>query len=252
MRVRVRFNIASATRFRKKPVVNGRRFGTVARMRTLAISDVHGCLSNLKALWNAIDPQPEDRIIFMGDYIDRGPDSKGVIDYLLALPDPLNITFLTGNHEEKFFLSRMDHTDFDHWMQAWGGPETLASYGGGMEAVPESHWEFLRTTQPYVETDSHIFVHANLEHDVPLAEQLPFTIIHKKFGIPKPHISGKIMICGHTAQKNHIPLNLGHAVCIDTDSSRDGWITCLHVETDRYWQSNADGDIRNGALAATV
>ncbi|MDB4769799.1 serine/threonine protein phosphatase, partial [bacterium] len=80
-------------------------------------------------------------------------------------------------------------------------------------------------------------------------EQLPFTIIHKKFGTPKPHMSGKIMIAGHTAQKSHVPLNLGHAVCIDTDPGRGGWLTCLHVETDKYWQVTEAGELRESALA---
>ncbi len=162
-------------------------------MRTLAIGDIHGCLTPLKTLWETIKPQPEDRIVFMGDYVDRGPDTKGVIDFLISLQNDFNITFLSGNHEEKFFLSRMDKTDLAHWLDVWGGVQTLESYGG-MENVPEGHWEFLRKNRPYLETETHIFVHANLEPDVPLNEQLPFTMIHKKFGTPEPHMSGKVMI----------------------------------------------------------
>lgn len=218
-------------------------------MRTLAISDIHGCLAPLKHMWEVIDPQPEDHLIFMGDYVDRGPDCKGVIDFLISLQKQFNITFLSGNHEEKFFLSEMDLTDREHWLNVWGGPETLESYGpGGFDDIPAEHWEFLRTCKPYIETDTHIFVHANLEHDVPLHEQLPFTIVHKKFGTPKPHCSGKIMIAGHTAQKSHLPLNLGHAVCIDTDVGRGGYLTCLHVETGHYWQTNFEGEVRENSL----
>ncbi len=217
--------------------------------RTLAIGDIHGCLAPLEHLWKIIDPQPEDRIIFIGDYVDRGPDSKGVIDFLINLPPSLDVTFLSGNHEEKFFLSRIDETELAHWLDAWGGGATLESYGpGGFDDVPDSHWRFLREARAYLETDTHIFVHANLEADVPLGDQLPFTLIHKKFGTPEPHRSGKTMICGHTAQKSHIPLNLGHAVCIDTDPGRGGWLTCLHVETDKYWQTNFGGDFREGKI----
>ncbi len=95
------------------------------------------CLAPLQHLWEVIAPQPEDRIIFMGDYIDRGPDSKGVIDFLINLQQQdYDITFLTGNHEEKFFLSEMDLTDRAHWLEVWGGPETLESYGpGGFDDV---------------------------------------------------------------------------------------------------------------------
>ena len=215
-------------------------------MRTLAIGDIHGCLTPLKTLWEAIDPQPEDCIIFLGDYVDRGRKCKEVIDFLIDIEkQDLNVKFLSGNHEEKFFLSQMDLTDREHWIKVWGGTETLKSYGpNGFDDVPEEHWDFLRRTLPYYETEKHIFVHANLEADTPLNQQLPFTLIHKKFGTPKPHMSGKTMVCGHTSQKNHTPLNLGHAICIDTDPGRGGWLTCLDVNSGQYWQTNFDEILR--------
>ena len=217
--------------------------------RTLAIGDVHGCLSALRRLWEFVAPTPDDHVVFLGDYIDRGPDSKGVIDFVIEKQATFHVTCLTGNHEEKFFLAHIDHTELAHWLDAWGGGATLESYGpGGFEDVPEAHWEFLRQNLPYLETDTEIFVHANLEPDLPLAEQPPFTLVHKKFGRPTPHRSGKRMVCGHTAQKSHVPLDLGHALCIDTDPGRGGWLTCLHVEQDTYWQANVDGATRTGAL----
>jgi serine/threonine protein phosphatase 1 len=223
-------------------------------MRTLAIGDIHGCLDPLRRLWDVIDFQKNDRMIFLGDYVDRGPDSKGVIDFLMNLQDQgHNVVFLSGNHEEKFLLAQMDETDRDHWFQAWGGLQTLESYGpNGFADVPPTHWEFLRKASPYFETDTHIFVHANLEADVSLHQQLPFTLIHKKLGRPKPHVSGKVMICGHTSQKTHIPLNLGHAVCIDTDPGRGGWLCCLHAETGDYWQTNFAGELRRGNISQLI
>ena len=223
-------------------------------MRTLAISDIHGCLDALQTLWKALDPQPEDHIIFVGDYVDRGPDSKGVIDFLIEQEKHFKIDCLCGNHEEKFVLSRIDHTDHAHWVDVWGGQETLDSYGPkGMEDVPEEHWAFLFRNKPFVETETHLFVHAYLEAKVSIDQQLPYTLIHQKFnhplyGYPKPHCSGKTMICGHTAQKSHEPLNLGHAVCIDTEVGRGGWLTGLHVETGTYIQANVAGETREGSL----
>lgn len=217
--------------------------------RTLVIGDIHGCLAPLEALWQAVAPRPHDRVIFLGDYVDRGPDSRGVIDFVLDKRERFDVTCLTGNHEEKFLLARIDHTELAHWLEAWGGGATLASYGaGGFDDVPDAHWEFLRQGVPYAESDTHIFVHANLEHDLPLRAQPPFALLHKKLKDPKPHCSGKVMVCGHTAQKAHVPLNLGHAVCIDTDPGRGGWLTCLHVESGNYVQTNFDGERRNGAL----
>ena len=219
-------------------------------MRTLIIGDIHGCLAPLQQLVEVIAPQPDDHLIFVGDYVDRGPDSKGVIDFLLALKETCQTTFLLGNHEEKFLLSHIDKTDLAHWLDAWGGGPTLESYGPeGFDAIPESHWEFLRHLQPHHETENHIFVHANLEHDIPVTKQHSFTLIHKKFGEPLPHQSGKIMVCGHTAQKApHHPLNIGHAINIDTDVGRGGWLTCLHLETSHYWQTNLDSEIRESDL----
>ncbi len=218
--------------------------------RTLVIGDIHGCLAPLERLWQVVAPTPTDHVVFLGDYIDRGPNSKGVIDFILAREAEYDLTCLTGNHEEKFFLARIDDSELAHWLEAWGGGATLASYGaGGFDDVPESHWEFLRRGRPYCETETHIFVHANLEPDLPLPAQPPFTLVHKKFGRPAPHCSGKTMICGHTAQKSHLPLDLGHAVCIDTDPGRGGWLTCLHAETGHYWQTDAGGAHRTGALA---
>ncbi|MDG1363464.1 MAG: metallophosphoesterase family protein, partial [Akkermansiaceae bacterium] len=80
-------------------------------MRTLAISDIHGCLDPLEKMIEIIKPTPEDHLIFVGDYVDRGPNSKGVIDFLINIKNKYNATFLHGNHEEKFLLSHLDKTD---------------------------------------------------------------------------------------------------------------------------------------------
>jgi serine/threonine protein phosphatase 1 len=220
-------------------------------MRTLAIGDIHGCSTALKKMWEVLDPKGSDHVIFLGDYVDRGPDSKGVIDFLIEieLKKCYQLTFLTGNHEEKFFMSKQDPNDLAHWLQFWGGRATLRSYDGSIHNVPQAHWDFLRKAKTHYETETHIFVHANLEADVEVNVQQPYTILHKKFGTPLPHMSGKIMVCGHTAQKNHKPLHIGHAVCIDTDTDRGGWLTCLHVETNTYWQTNENQELRIGKLS---
>ena len=74
--------------------------------RTLAIGDIHGCLDALKHLWKVINPQANDHVIFVGDYVDRGPNSKGVIDFLISLQSDYKVSFLSGNHEEKFLLAK--------------------------------------------------------------------------------------------------------------------------------------------------
>lgn len=218
-------------------------------MRTLVIGDIHGCLTSLKALWKAVAPTKDDHIIFLGDYVDRGPDSKGVIDFLIGVSSDYNITFLTGNHEEKMLLALQYEFELSEWIRKWDAQATLDSYGADSPSdVPQSHWDFIEHCKPYYQTDTHIFVHANLDHRFPIEEQQPYVIIHKKLGTPSPHCSGKTVVLGHTAQKNHLPFNAGHTICIDTDAGRDGWLTCLDVDSGNYWQSNEAGESRTGLL----
>ena len=112
---------------------------------------------------------------------------------------------------------------------------------------PTAHWDFLENDcVDWHETDTHIFVHANIYPQVSLAEQPGFMLRWE--GIDRqnsaPHYSGKILICGHTQQRSGLPLNLGHAVCIDTWAYGDGWLTCLDVMSGRLWQANQAGRVR--------
>ncbi len=98
--------------------------------RTIAIGDVHGCSVALAAVLRAIDPQPEDVIVPLGDYVDRGPDSKGVLDQFLAWSARCTLIPLAGNHEE-MLLDNLEHPhEPDAWLM-YGGQATLDSYGPG-------------------------------------------------------------------------------------------------------------------------
>ena len=66
--------------------------------------------------------------------------------------------------------------------------------------------------------------------------------------VPEKHCSGKVMVCGHSEVRSGVPLNLGHAVCIDTRAYAGGWLTCLDVESGHYWQANERGGVREGEL----
>lgn len=96
-------------------------------MSIIAIGDIHGCPLSLDALLEKVAPTAEDTLLFIGDYIDRGPDSKGVIDRLIKLNDEHNCIFLRGNHEE-LLLGYLDRGEYDLWAIN-GGIQTLASYG---------------------------------------------------------------------------------------------------------------------------
>src|ERR1700686_4607229 len=97
-------------------------------MRQFAIGDVHGCLTALQTLLDRLAPGREDKLIFLGDLIDRGPDSQAVVDTVLQLRQKCLVEVIEGNHEEMLLLSRHDQALFQAWL-SFGGRETLASYG---------------------------------------------------------------------------------------------------------------------------
>lgn len=225
-------------------------------MRTLAIGDIHGCLTAFDAILQLVDPQHDDVVITLGDYVDRGPDSKGVLDRLIELQSRCQLVAIRGNHDLMMQHSRSDLHDFETWL-ASGGRQTVQSYGIEPnwslleDAVIADHWRFLEATcVPYHESDRHYFVHANAYSDMPLDEQPDYMLYWERLsndGVP--HESGKVMVCGHTQQRSGRPLNLGHAVCIDTWVYGDGWLTCLDVKKEAYWQANQRGETRMGLLS---
>ncbi|MGE0431886.1 MAG: metallophosphoesterase family protein [Planctomycetota bacterium] len=227
-------------------------------MRTLAIGDIHGCFTAFRTLLDAVRPTADDVLVTLGDYIDRGPDSRGVIEMLLALGDRCQLVSLLGNHEQMMMDARQSSEHFGYWMMCGGRP-AIDSYSptsetsGRMADVPDSHWQFLDATcKEWHETDDHIFVHAGLYHDVPMSEQPAHMLRWEKLDPydPYSHESGKLVICGHTVQKGGVPLHLGSVVCIDTWAYGGGWLTCMDVASGQYWQSNERGESRTGVVNA--
>jgi serine/threonine protein phosphatase 1 len=218
-------------------------------MRILAIGDIHGCSRALKALLIVVAPTRDDLLITLGDYVDRGPDSKGVLDCLLELDRTVQLIPLRGNHEEMMVMARSG-LDRRMWL-ASGGEATLQSYGRrsddpDFDPVPEAHYAFLEDRcLNWYETDKHFFVHANAYADLPLAEQPPYMLLWERIDGPVRHVSGKTMICGHTRQPTGLPWNMGTTICIDTGAyDRLGWLTCLDVQTGHVWQANQLGKVR--------
>ncbi len=218
-------------------------------MRHLAIGDIHGCATALATLVGYVNPNADDVVVTLGDYVDRGSDSRGVINKLLDLGARCQHVALRGNHE----IMMLDALKSKSWLGPWlgyGGQATLDSYGGSFDQIPADHLKFLRDTlQPFYETDTHFFVHANARADVPLDEQPDAARYWQKFRDPEPHQSGKTMICGHTPQSTGLPVRVNHAVCIDTKVyADDGWLTCIEVESGKTWQANEHGDTRTGSV----
>ena len=222
-------------------------------MRYLAVGDIHGCYRALTALAAYVPFQQDDLIITLGDYVNRGPDTCAVLDWLIEYSKKGELVALRGNHEIMMLQARDSDRDFNRWMDC-GGDATLRSYSpvggsGRLAHVPESHWQFLdEQTRAWFETEKHFFVHANGYPECRLSEQPDYMLYWESFDNPAPHESGKVMVCGHTSQKSGLPLNIGHAVCIDTWACGNGWLTCLDVGSGRYWQANEQGETRSDWL----
>jgi serine/threonine protein phosphatase 1 len=218
-------------------------------VRYLAIGDIHGCIRSLTALAAFVPFQADDVVVALGDYVNRGPDSCAVLDWLINYRRKRKLIPLRGNHELMMLQARNSDEALGRWLEC-GGDAALASYShfgdrGKLVDVPDSHWQFLENeTLGWFETDSHFFVHANAYPNCALDEQPDLMLYWESFNDPPPHQSGKVMVCGHTQQKSGIPRNIGHAVCIDTGACKGGWLTCLDVAAGKYWQTNERGETR--------
>ncbi len=224
-------------------------------MRTLAIGDIHGFFNALNTLLGMLNPD-EDRLIFLGDYVDRGPDSRGALDQLIALSKNPNHVFLRGNHDEWMLRARTEKRWFKTWIgDGVGGKETLRSYGASsfkssaMDLVPPTHWQFLEGTRLFFENDSHLFVHASLSWQVPEDTDSQVLLWRSVHDIV-PQQNGKRVVCGHTPQPSGLPLDLGFAVGIDTFCSGTRWLSALDVESNEVFQSRENGDTRRFVLGA--
>lgn len=215
--------------------------------RTIAISDIHGCLAALDTLLAAIEPQPADTLVLLGDYIDRGPHSRGVIERLLSLRQKCHLVPLLGNHDEMMLDIYDGQTDlYIDWLM-FGGNTTLESYGTlRPEEIPTAHIEFLRNCLLYYETDRHFFLHGTYLAELPLDKQPRKIVLWESLRTCQPgrHCSGKMAIVGHTSQKSGEILDLGYLKCIDTRCYDQGWLTALDVDTDQVWQANKRGERR--------
>ena len=188
------------------------------------IGDIHGCLRPLQRLLGKIEPQPGDEVIFIGDYIDRGPQSREVVEYLLGLT--YRCVFLLGNHE-KMLLDFLAGDDRGLYL-ANGGLATLQSYGGDASEIPPAHIRFYRSLRPMYEARGYLFAHAGIRPMVPLDKQKVDDLvwIRQEFfqfvgRFPKP------VVFGHTPLRQVLlaPDRIG----IDTGCVYGGKLTCLQL-----------------------
>ncbi|MEM9279827.1 MAG: metallophosphoesterase family protein, partial [Pseudomonadota bacterium] len=170
-----------------------------AGLRIYAVGDVHGCLSELRNLMDKISvdihsrPIPEYKIVFLGDYVDRGPDSNGCVQYLMDLSnsDP-NIICLLGNHEDKLLKFLNQPMELAESFFGYGGRELCLSYGVEIgcssvspadvrdelvHALPSVHLSFLSNLKTHVTFGDYFFVHAGIRPGVALGQQDPHDLI---------------------------------------------------------------------------
>jgi len=203
-----------------------------------AIGDIHGNLSHLERLMEEIKPSlspQRDTLVFLGDYIDRGPDSKGVVDFILQLRTELpHLRCLKGNHEAMFLEWLLNGKDYDLYLYNGGGA-TIRSYSQhGEFTLPQEHLDFFTSLLLYYETEQYLFVHAGLRGGIPLEDQDPHDLIwiRDEF-ILSPHDFGKMVVFGHTPLQRvfRAPNKIG----IDTGAVYGGKLTCLELPAQKLY-----------------
>ena len=214
--------------------------------RVFAIGDLHGCVDELNVLLDHLDPGAADELVFLGDYIDRGPTPKGVIDRLLRLRrEGVRTVFLKGNHEDMF----LDFLGFGGtYGEAFlynGGAATLRSYGIEGESgpdvaqqLPPEHLDFLRQLQIHHRNGDFLFVHAGLRPDRPLERQTKEDLlwIREDF-TEQPHDLGCTVLSGHTPYRD-VRLDLPYKIGLDTGLVYRNKLSCFDVVNKSLHQVN--------------
>ena len=218
--------------------------------RTFVIGDIHGCHAPFLRLLEKMQPNPEqDRLVFLGDYVNRGPNSKELITELILLQRKMpHSVFLRGNHEV-MLADYLKGRGKDLFFSA-GGKTTISSYGADINdhtslgvTLPKSHRHFLKNLLPYWQDENYIYVHAGLEPGRHLSQQRPewlYWADREKFINTYFNLSKRI-IFGHFSQKK--PLIMSDKIGIDCGAVYGGFLTCLilpdlkfiKVTSPQYW-----------------
>jgi serine/threonine protein phosphatase 1 len=207
--------------------------------RVYIIGDIHGCLDMLTKLMDKIDWRSDrDTLIFLGDYIDRGENSKGVVDLMLKLlKTSSHVHCLMGNHEDIFlnFLAGVDMTTF----LSNGGETTLESYlVDGEILIPPDHITFFKSLRTWIELDDYYVVHAGLRPGVEIEGQTHEDLIWIRDSfIFSDYDFGKKVIFGHTPFTK--PLVTDNKIGLDTGAVYGNRLTCLELPSMKFYSVEA-------------
>ncbi|MBP3193736.1 metallophosphoesterase family protein [Natronogracilivirga saccharolytica] len=193
----------------------------------IAIGDIHGCVNSLEALLEKVSGYNDRTFIFIGDYIDRGPDSRSVIDLVIGFSEDHDCIFLRGNHEQ-MFMDALETGDHNLWLLN-GGDQTLSSYNVHYAVeLPSEHIEFFAKTPLWLDTPQYFFIHGGLDPKRSIKEQCDSPDI-EEFGMwRRDHVDSpvkweKTLVFGHTPFTE--PLHEERKIGIDTGCvfSRQGY-----------------------------
>lgn len=168
-----------------------------------AVADIHGCIKTFRKLLERSGLTRHDTLYLLGDYIDRGPDSRGVLAQIMALIEGgYDIRPLRGNHEEMMLRTyRQQHDELSWcWVHEWGNATTRSFSVCDLAAIPVCYWNFMEALPLYEQTEQHVFVHGCFDHEVtrPLQDTSPFFML---WGNTRHHngINGKQVVSGHVS-----------------------------------------------------
>lgn len=200
--------------------------------RYIAFGDIHGMFDEFERLFNKIPKEETDILVFIGDYVDRGPKNKHVIDFLMNLPVSNKAVFLRGNHEDMIIQSLI-HSNFDLCWRQNGGMETLRDFGivasGQFE---QKYMDFFKATELFYQPEGAnlLFVHAGVNPLFPLNEQHPFDImwIRDDFLNSTKDFGPKI-VHGHTPHMRGIDIR-PNRINVDTGSCFGGAVSAVVLD----------------------
>jgi serine/threonine protein phosphatase 1 len=222
-------------------------------MARFVIGDVHGFQSQLQLLLNQFTFTKDDTLIFLGDYVDKGPDVSGTLEFLSTLKLGCEIIFLRGNHDQSFLKACRDPAAISLW-ECLAGDSPLTSYGIGvtesvLQTIPPHHLRFLEETcQNFHQDEDFIYVHGGIQSHLDPGEESTERLHWSTLSQAVPHLSGKTVIFGHSAQKSGRVADLGHTICVDTGITSGGFLTCLNLDTREFVQVSDEERINRGQL----
>lgn len=225
-------------------------------MSVYAIGDLHGCPDELEVLLEALAPGVGDTVVFLGDYVDRGPAVRRLVDRLLQLArEPFASVFLRGNHEDMLLAYLgLDGRHGDVYLENGGGM-TLASYGipagtppgaASRALFPDEHVGFFQRCRLHHVAPPFLFVHAGIRPGVALDDQSDEDLlwIREEFFL-RPHALPYTVVFGHTPTRE-ARIDLPYRIGLDTGLVYGNKLSCLDVEGRRLVQ------VARGAHRATI